>query len=65
MRSRFMLEDPKNIEATMKITMPLRQWEELRSQLQDKWPSSDLSSHINSLLSQGRKVFYADVDADD
>jgi len=58
MKAILTMEDPGNIEATMKITMTLEAWTNLRDQLQDKWPSSDLSCTINDLIMQSRKVFY-------
>ena len=60
MRSRFMIEDPGKVEATMKITMTLDAWELLRSQLGGKFPGWRLSRHITELLAQGRKVFHVE-----
>jgi hypothetical protein len=58
MQARFMIERPDEIEATLKITMKVKDWEILREQLVGKWPSSDLSSTITDLLSQARKRIY-------
>jgi len=58
MKARYMIENPQDIEATMKITMTVKEWEELRDQLQQRWPSARLSSIITSLLSEARKVVY-------
>lgn len=55
---RYMIENPKKIEATMKITMKVKEWELLRDQLQNKWPSSPLTSVITQLLIDARKVIY-------
>ena len=64
MRARFMIEAPDEIQATMKITMSVKDWCELRDQLAQKWPSSRLSAAINSVLAEARKVYYApEVDA--
>ena len=60
---RFMMENPDSIEATMKITMTLKDWSDLRDQLQSKWPSSWLSNGITDLLGQSRKVFYPEHEA--
>lgn len=59
MKARFMVESPDNIEMTMKITMTIREWTELRDQLENKWPSLRLSQAINSLIVDARKVYYA------
>ena len=64
MKARFMIENPQEVECTMKITMSVKEWENLRDQLENKWPSSRLSSAITQVLSEARKVYYAkDVDA--
>lgn len=64
MKARFMIEHPEEIEATMKITMTVKEWGELRDQLAQKWPSSRLFSAITNVLSEARKVYYApDQDA--
>ena len=64
MRARFLIESPDEIEATMKITMTVKEWTELRDQLAEKWPSSRLSRAITNVLSEARKVYYApDTDA--
>ena len=59
MKARFMIENPDNIEATIKITMTVKEWVELRDQLEHKWPSSRLSDAITSVVIEARKVYYA------
>ena len=59
MKARFMIEAPQEIECTMKITMSMKEWENLRDQLENKWPSSRLQQAINHVLSDARKVYYA------
>ncbi len=54
-----MIEEPQDIIATMKITMTVKEWEDLRDQLEKKWPSSGLTNVINSLLLDARRVIYA------
>ena len=64
MRARFFIEAPDEIEATMKITMSVKEWTELRDQLAREWPSCRFGDAITSVLSQARKVYYApDTDA--
>lgn len=62
MNARFMLEKPEEVQATMKITMTLRQWIDLREQLDQKWPSAGLSQKITELVCEARKVFYSTID---
>lgn len=59
MKARFMIEAPDDIQATMKITMSVKEWIELREQLQQKWPSSRLSQAITHVTAEARKVYYA------
>ena len=59
MHARYMIEKPEDIQCTMKITMTLKHWGELRDQLERKWPSGELSGTITDLISQARQVFYA------
>lgn len=60
MRARFLIESPDQVEATMKITMTVKEWTELRDQLASVWPSSRLAQAINKVLSEARKSYYAD-----
>ena len=60
MKARYMIESPGEVEATMKITMTMKEWEALRDQLSTVWPSSRLATAITNLLADSRKVFYAD-----
>lgn len=62
MKTRFMMENPDQIEATLKITMSLKKWDELCGQLKDAYPSWELSAAITDLLAQARKIFYPKVD---
>ncbi len=59
MKVRYMLERPEAAEATLKITQTVAAWEQLRDQLESKWPSSELSSAITRLLTDARRVIYA------
>lgn len=58
MKARFMIEEPQSVECTMKITMSVKEWEDLRDQLAAKWPSSRLSESITGILTEVRKVYY-------
>jgi hypothetical protein len=59
MKARFMIENPDEMEATIKITMPVKEWIELRDQLAEKWLSSRLSMAITSVVNEARQVYYA------
>ena len=60
MRAIFRLTDPKELEATMEITMTLKDWEEVRDQLASKWPSSQLSKAVGNVLHHATSLFYSD-----
>ena len=53
-----MIDEPAKIECTMKLTMTLQEWQELREQLASKWPACELSRLITDLLTQARRVYY-------
>lgn len=60
--ARMMVDNPDEVRVTMKITMSVGQWCELRDQLQSKFPSVHLSATINDLLMKIRKVEYPDLE---
>lgn len=60
MKTRLKVENPGDVEFTMTITMPAKEWEQLRDALQNKWPASALSCRISDLLGQARKIFWAE-----
>ncbi len=62
MRARFLIENPDDITCTMKLTMTVKEWTELRDQLTEQWPSWDLSRAITSVISQARKIYYEEQD---
>ena len=64
MKARLMVECPGEIEMTAKLTMKMDQWEQLRDQLESKWPSSRLYSVITEMLTDARRVYYAKPDDD-
>jgi hypothetical protein len=64
MQGKFQIEDPKKIVATLTLTTSIKEWCELRDQLQHKWPSSDLVYLIDDVLSKAQKIFWADVKED-
>ena len=59
MKARFMIENPDGIEATMKITMSVKEWTELRDQLSERWPSSRLNHAITHVIIEACKTYYA------
>ena len=58
-KARMMVERPDEIEMTLKLTMSMKEWDELREQLKLSHPSSELVRAINVMLSNARKVYFA------
>ncbi|GAG22865.1 unnamed protein product [marine sediment metagenome] len=62
MNGTFEIQKPGEVIATVTISMKVKEWEELKEQLEQKWPSSDLSSLITDLVWQAKKTFYKSED---
>ncbi len=58
MTAEFNVLNPKEIKFQLRIEMKLEEWLELQDQLQNKWPSSSLSSYITDMAIDARKTFY-------
>lgn len=61
MHTNFQLENPGEIHATLKVTMPLKEWIKLRDQLAKEnyeRPAYILRDHIDELLTQATMKFY-------
>jgi hypothetical protein len=61
MQTRFMIEKPGEVMATMQITMTIAEWDKLNDQLQINYPSIMLITRINDMLRQARKIFYPTI----
>jgi hypothetical protein len=70
MKARFMIEDPDLIEATMKITMKVKEWDLLRSVLDCHGPFQTAEQHgmshwltntVTDLIGQARRVIYPSI----
>lgn len=62
MRTAFKIEAPDDVPMTLSVTMTLRQWRELRSQLQSTYPSWKLSAVINEMVHEATTVFSEKVE---
>lgn len=61
-----MLENPGQIEGTVKLTMTLKEWEMVRDQMEEakignKWPTCEIRDALNDMFSQARKIFYPTI----
>lgn len=52
------------IEATMEITMTIKEWAELASQLNKAWPGWNLTPHIRELIAKAQTNFEATPELD-
>jgi len=58
MRAIASVSNPDDIEFTMRLTMNLKKWKELREQLQDSCPSWELSMKISDIIHQAEESFF-------
>lgn len=65
MKISYKLNGVEKLNASMTITMSVGQWEELRQQLDNKYPSWKLSSAIGNLVRRAKEHFYEEVDVED
>jgi hypothetical protein len=61
MTAKLQTTNPDEIEFTLTLTMPLRDWRRLQGQLQTDFPSWQLSAEITGMVIQAQKVFYPEV----
>lgn len=59
MKTRLKCENPGEILYTVTITGTAKEFEDLREQLETKWPAMYLTRQINDLLGQARKIYWA------
>lgn len=63
-RARMKVEKPEELVMTLTLTMSMKEWEDLRGQLGQGYPTWRLTSAINNMLSAARKIYFApDMDA--
>ena len=60
MKATLKCEKPDEIEFTMTITASAKWWEEFRGTLKEQYPAWDLTSKINDLLAQARKIYWTE-----
>lgn len=64
MRSTFTVNKPDEVEMTLKITMPLKEWKNLKDQLCEKWPSSKLGITISNVIYKAELNVYDNQEHD-
>ncbi len=66
MKGAFILDDPSAMEATMTVTMTLRDWEMLRSKISDASyhrVAAQFEALISDLVGKASESFQAEVEA--
>lgn len=58
-KARMMVEEPEKMEMTLKLTMNMKEWDDLRNQLNTAYPSWKLSMAITEMLVNARKIYFA------
>lgn len=57
LKATIKIQRPEDVEVSMTLTMPLREWIELQTQLPSKYPAWRFSAAINALVSQAKAQF--------
>lgn len=57
MKATFKIDQPKDIEMTLTITMPLAKWIALADRIGDEWPGSEFSALISQMVRHACKHF--------
>lgn len=60
MKAVMTVQKPEDIQITINITMPVKEWRELADQLGNKFPSHQLSALIRNATRQVEKNVYVD-----
>ena len=58
MEARVQINNPDEVMATVTVTMPLRDWRGLKSQLCNAYPSWKFGSVISDVIRQAEQSFY-------
>ena len=58
MRAKFETAKPDEIELSLTMTMPIKDWQELKGQLQDNRPSFELGQAITEMIIEASSTFH-------
>lgn len=64
MKATFQINDPLSVPMTLMLTMPLRDWQRIQSQLSTAYPSWKLSNVIVEMVSRAAKTFSESTELD-
>lgn len=57
MRATFSLDQAKDVDATMTITMKVSEWKQLCGLLPQAWPAHQLDRAIRQLVSEAERTY--------
>ena len=57
MKAVLKIDNPDEVQATVTLTMRLKEWKELSAQLDSSYPSWKLSEIINGLVSKAERYY--------
>jgi len=61
-KAKMAIVNPADIEVSLTMTMKLKEWKELKEQMNsDRWPSCDLTGKISEIVRQIDKVYYPEA----
>lgn len=58
MKSTFKLDNVDEMQATMTLTMPVKEWRALRKSVKSEWPGFDFTRQIDDLIRAAEGHFY-------
>lgn len=61
MKAKFQLIDPEAMEASITITMTLKQWREVMRQQPQQWPACEVGRLIASVIGEANQTFTAEI----
>lgn len=63
MTARIMIENPRDVVVTLKITAPIHDLEDLRDQLSRAYPSWAFSAILTDAITKARAVVYSETES--
>lgn len=61
MKAQFQLIDPEAMEASITLTMTLKQWREVMRQQPHQWPACRVAELIAGVIGQANQTFTSEI----
>ena len=59
MRGKFALVDPEEMEASLTVTMKIKDWRDLMRQMPHPWPAAEFGSLLATMIGEAGQTFHA------